>query len=175
MLRFTLTQWGGDTVEYGIKFWYTGKTKGNPPKITNVALVKIKSVPFISANYEDAYENTILYCAKAVLSDGHAIVVTEQEVKKYQRDIKRVIHLKTPDRFSVVIFKGDNFCYKTGRMVAFKKLLKLIDDPDIRSIASQTYFDWEYSIEQNRKLHAAIKMVKDAGYTVNKIDMEEPF
>jgi hypothetical protein len=167
-----------DYEEYGIKFWYTGKTKGSPPKITNVALVKLSGkAPFISANYGDDHESPILYSAKAVLVEEYAVLINEYEhgLKYHQKEIKRVIRLENPTGFIVAILKGDNFCYKTGRTKAFIKLLKMIDNADIRFMASQTYFDWESSLEQTRKLNAAAKMLTNAGYSVGEPNMEEPF
>ena len=99
--------------QYGIKFWYTGKTKSNSPKITNVALIKIeKEAPFISANYEGDSKNIILYCAKAVLVEEFAVLMHARDIKNHLKGLKRVIHLRKPSRFVVALFKGDNFCYK---------------------------------------------------------------
>jgi hypothetical protein len=165
-----------DYEEYGIKFWYTGKTKGNPPKVTNVALIKIeKEVPFISANYEDACKSEILYCAKAVLVEEYAVLMNDRDLKNHQKGLKQVVHLQKPSNFVVAIFKGDNFCYKTGRLEAFKKLIKLIDDPDIRFMANQAYFDWEHEHERVKKYNTAVKMLTNAGYSVDEPNMEEPF
>lgn len=154
----------GNADPYGIEFKFYGKKPGKPPAIT-ICRIKIVS------------QNITVGKATVKVVPEYAVKVLQLDIEaakeKYDKRIKKIYKINND---YIVVLRGDQFCYETGKLEALKKALKSHNfTKEFKKVVMDAYFEDRRKREEAKENKRMMKLLKERGIIGVGTTSYEPF